>query len=60
MLDQSTDCVECDSPNGLPMNVTYTDQTTETLALCHGCTTKYEEGAFVRDIVPLDDTEFGE
>lgn len=57
MEDATIECTECDSPNGVPMGVTYTDSATDTLPLCPGCSIDYEEGEFVRDVVALDQVE---
>ena len=57
MDDATSECAECDSANGAPVSVTYTDSTTDELELCPSCMADYEAGAFVRDVVPLGQVE---
>ena len=45
------ECQECDHDEAREVRVTYTMGRTETLVLCEGCTTRFDNGGFVTEVV---------
>ena len=44
---------ECGAGSARPLKVTYIDDRTESLRLCKGCTSEYEDGTLVEAVEPL-------